>query len=362
MEGMVMTMISFKNNFWLNKNVLITGHTGFKGSWLALWLKHLGANVTGVSLNQTNPNAIYHVAHVSENIENYEQDVCNLDELEKIISLRQPEIIFHMAAQSLVLSSHHDPVNTYMTNVMGTVNVLEAAKKSKTVKVFINVTTDKCYENQEWYWGYREIDQLGGGDPYSSSKACSELITTAYYRTFLRGLGTSVATVRAGNVIGGGDWSDNRLVPDAVNAILDNKQLNLRYPNATRPWQHVLDPLNGYIKLAEKLWEQPDQYSGPWNFGPEMTDIKSVRWLIDNIYLHWNKTPDWQSIQGDQVPETELLKLDISKAKSELSWQPRWGLKQAVIETVDWYKDWAEGKNMKFKCLEQIEKYENDSK
>lgn len=345
---------------WQGKKVLVTGHTGFKGSWLSLWLKKLGAKVYGVSLDPiTNP-SIFEVAGVKEEIERDSRiDIRNLNELKFFFQEVNPEVVFHLAAQALVLDSYSNPVDTFATNVMGTVNVLECIRLTPSVKATVIVTTDKCYENKEWYWAYREIEPMGGFDPYSSSKGCAELVTSAYRSSFFGGGKSSIASARAGNVIGGGDWSKNRLIPDFFRSIESKEPLFLRYPNAIRPWQHVLEPVGGYILLAEKLLgEEKENFAEAWNFGPAEDDAKTVEWIATNICKHFPGS-SWKTESGEKKHEANYLKLDISKAKMKLKWSPKWQTKQALSATVEWYKAYKSGKNMKDFTYDQISLYES---
>ncbi len=345
-------------DFWRNKNVLITGHTGFKGSWLSLWLHQLGANVSGYSLEPPTEPSIFEVAKVSSILDHdIRHDIRDLNNLTAEINRIQPEIVIHMAAQSLVRTSYSEPVETYSVNVMGTVNLLEAINQSSFVKVILNITTDKCYENIERSQGYTESDPMGGHDPYSSSKACSELVSAAYRDSFLKDKGIALATARAGNVIGGGDWAIDRIVPDIMRACISNTSLTTRNPNSTRPWQHVLEPLWGYIKLSQRLYEQPDNYSEAWNFGPDEDDVKPVSRVIELMLEHWGIENDWQLDTDNQYHEAKLLQLDCTKSNQKLEWQPIWNLSKALEETVSWYKNWHEGEDMLKFTLQQISTY-----
>jgi CDP-glucose 4,6-dehydratase len=340
--------------FWKERRILLTGHTGFKGSWLSLWLQSLGANLVGFSLAPpTFPN-LFETARVDQNMVSLMGDIRDFALLEKTIKHYQPEIIIHMAAQSLVRYSYQEPLKTYGSNVMGTVNLLEAVRLSDTVKAVINVTSDKCYENKEMAKGYCEADRLGGYDPYSNSKACAELVTQAYQDSYFRSKGIGIATVRAGNVIGGGDWASDRLVPDVIKACLHQKAIYLRYPNALRPWQHVLDVLSGYLLLAQRLYELPDLYSGSWNFGPNDENIKSVSWVADEIIRYWGSFIPWVLDEKSHYPETSCLKLDSTKVKTCLGWQPRWNIGKLLSETVAWYQSYQVSKDLRDKTLSQI--------
>lgn len=342
-------------HFWKNKKVLITGHTGFKGSWLSLWLQTLGAEVCGYSLDApTNPNN-FTVSNINEGMLSVIDDTRNRDSVSKIITDFQPDIIFHLAAQPLVRESYKDPLSTYETNVIGTLNILEAARHVSNVKSIVNVTTDKCYENKEWAWPYRENEPMGGYDPYSSSKGCSELLTSAFRRSY----NMPLASARAGNVIGGGDWADDRIVPDALRAWSNGDILTVRYPEAIRPWQHVLEPLSGYLTLAEQVYKNPKQYSDSYNFGPSENDAKPVRYILDYMKEHWGSDANWKADEGNHPHEAHYLKLDISKAKTYLNWHPRWSLHQALNATIEWHKAWLDKQNMREITLTQINRYMN---
>jgi CDP-glucose 4,6-dehydratase len=339
--------------FWKNKKVLITGHTGFKGGWLSLYLQHLGANIIGVSLDPpTNP-SFYQKAEVSFGITSLRQDIRNGEKIKKIFHKHQPEIVFHLAAQSLVRYSYKHPIETFETNIMGTAHVLEAIRSIDTVLASILVTTDKCYKNQEWYWGYREIDPMGGHDPYSSSKGASELLINSYKDSFL----PRIASVRAGNVVGGGDWAEDRLIPDIVRAFHENKKLEIRNPHSIRPWQHVLEPLTGYIQLAEKLAINPTKYAQAWNFGPNDEDARSVKWIVEQMAKQWGADANWLVDESNQPHEANYLKLDCSKAHIELNWHPKWRLQTTLQKVVSWHKKEANRNNMRKTSIEQIEEY-----
>lgn len=342
--------------FWRDRSVFLTGHTGFKGSWIALWLSHLGAKVHGYSLEPpTNPN-FFTEAKLESRLRSIIGDIRDLTALSNALKSAKPSVVIHMAAQPLVREGYRMPVETFSTNILGTVNLLESVRQSDTVEAVVCITTDKCYENQEWVWSYRENDRLGGDDPYSSSKACAELATSAYRNAFLAGLNVQVATARAGNVIGGGDWAMDRLIPDFMKALDNNKTLQIRSPQAVRPWQHVLEPLSGYLMLAEKLVAEGAAFAQSWNFGPEDADAKSVSWLLDRLCM---KIPDakWKIDEQKQPHEAALLKLDSAKAKSYLGWSPHWSLETALDKTVDWYLAWEQGENMSDFSLQQIDTY-----
>lgn len=346
------------NHFWQGKNVLITGHTGFKGSWLSILLNSLGANVIGYSLDPvTDPN-LYEIIDIQSNIADYREDIRNISSLDQIAHSSNPDIIIHLAAQALVGESYIKPVATYETNVMGTVNILETARSIESVRVVLIITSDKCYENREINYSYNENDPMGGYDPYSSSKGCAELVTSAFTRSFFQDTSkVAVASARSGNVIGGGDWGNRRIVPDAIAAFKENKILYLRNPKAVRPWQHVLEPLSGYLTLCEKMWANPLQYSEGWNFGPEDENICTVGEVADRLSSLWGKTVSWKKSIETQIHEASLLKLDISKAKERLDWFPKWNLEIALEKTISWYKSYYNGENMKDITLQQLEEY-----
>lgn len=347
-------------SFWAGKSVFLTGHTGFKGSWLSLWLHSMGANVTGYSLPAPTAPSLFELGKVEDVlVKSIFGDVTDLELLRKSMQKANPEIVIHLAAQPLVRKSYEDPVRTYQTNVMGTVNVMEAARACSAVRVILNVTTDKCYENQEWNWGYRENEPLGGFDPYSSSKACSELITSAYRRSFLSSTEIRVATARAGNVIGGGDWAEDRLIPDMLRALEKCEQIQIRNPEAVRPWQHVLEPLSGYLQLCQRLYLEGEDFAQSWNFGPRDDDAKSVEWIVKQLLGRWpHEHRGYQVIQQGNKHEAIMLKLDCSKALKELNWTPRWTLEKALDATVEWFAEYMRGRDMKQVCEQQIAEYE----
>jgi CDP-glucose 4,6-dehydratase len=344
--------------FWRGKRVLITGHTGFKGGWMSLWLQSLGATLRGVALEPPTEPALFSVARVAEGMEHRIVDVRDFTALMLQVKEFQPEIVIHMAAQPLVRFSYIQPVETYQVNVMGTVHVLEAARHAGSVKVVVNVTTDKCYENREWIWGYREDESMGGHDPYSSSKGCAELISSAYRRSFLRDAGIAIATARAGNVIGGGDWALDRLIPDVMRALQENLPAFIRNPNAIRPWQHVLEPLSGYLLLAERLFRYGQVDAEAWNFGPHDVDAKPVQQVVELLCRYWGSDASWVLQPGDYPHEARLLKLDISKARQRMNWVPQWPLETALKQTVAWHQAWLKGADMRSVCLTQINQYE----
>lgn len=342
--------------------MFVTGHTGFKGAWLSLWLHSLGAKVTGYALAPPTVPNMYEICQMDQLLSSTIADIRDSERLTQALAAAEAEIVFHLAAQPLVSVAYKEPKETLETNILGTIHVLEAIRTSKQVKVLINVTSDKCYKDQKWLWGYRENDALGGYDPYSASKACAELITAAYRDSFFHpevndSHRVGIASARAGNVIGGGDWAGDRLIPDCFRAVEQKNQILLRHPQATRPWQHVLDPLSGYLLLAEKLWENGAQYSGAWNFGPDVREAKSVEWLVKRLYqrLRIQQTPVIQQDGG--FHETTWLQLDCSRAKQKLGWFPRWDVEKAVDKTVEWMQAYYGRQSMRAVCLQQIEDY-----
>lgn len=363
LENVELTTMSatVSSKFWSGKKVFLTGHTGFKGSWLALWLQSLGAQVKGFALNAPTSPALFHEAGVAKNMESQIGDIRDLPSLLTSMKAFDPEILIHMAAQPLVRLSYREPVETYATNVMGTVHVLEAARQCSNLRAIVNVTTDKCYENREWEWGYRENEPMGGHDPYSNSKGCAELVTAAYRNSFFNTTDTAaLATARAGNVIGGGDWAEDRLIPDILRAFEAKQPVVIRNPHATRPWQHVLEPLSGYLVLAEKLYTEGAAFAQGWNFGPRDDDVQPVSWILDHMVARWGRDASWQLDASQQPHEAQLLKLDISKARAKLHWQPRWSLPQALDSIIDWQQAWLGGANMQQKTLAQIQQYQNN--
>lgn len=343
--------------FWKEKRVLITGHTGFKGSWLTLILSMMGAKVYGYSLKAAYSEGVYNTARISEIIDDYcLADIRNMVELSAFVKKVKPDFIFHMAAQPLVRASYASPAETFEINAMGTVNVLEAVRQIQHQVCIINITTDKCYQNNEWVWPYRENDRLGGRDPYSASKSCSELITAAYRESFYDQENKFVATARAGNVIGGGDWSADRLLPDIVRAYRESDVLKIRNPKATRPWQHVLEPLLGYILLAKQLQNNGKKYAQAWNFGPEHGDNKPVEWILEQISDRYQDFK-WCTEEHQQVYESQSLFLDNSKAKAALNWIPKWNLSQSLHETMLWYEAQKSAEDIQVFSQNQIRKY-----
>ena len=345
-------------DFWKGKRVFLTGHTGFKGSWLSLWLQMMGADVKGFSLNPiTTPN-LFTIAKVEENMESEIGDIRDLNKISESMVNFNPDILIHMAAQPLVRLSYPQPVETYSTNVMGTVNVLEAARKCRNLKSIVSVTTDKCYENKEWEWGYRESEPMGGSDPYSSSKGCAELVTSAYKRSYFNSIDTaSIASARAGNVIGGGDWSEDRLIPDILRAFENKESVLIRNPYSTRPWQHVLEPLSGYLILAQNLYLFGDEFAEGWNFGPKDEDCKSVNWILDKLVTSWGDGVSWRLDQNINPHEAKFLKLDCSKALNRLKWKPKWNLEYSLSLIIDWHKSYLANKDMQQECIKEINNY-----
>ena len=353
--------------FWRERRVLVTGHTGFKGAWLALWLQSLGADVTGFALDAPTQPSLYDIARVGEGMSGVRGDVRDRDRVADAIAAANPEVVIHMAAQSLVRRSFAQPQETYATNVMGTVNVLDAVRlHGAHVRAIVNVTSDKCYENREWEWGYREDEPMGGHDPYSSSKGCAELLTAAFRRSFFDAAdepasgdapgrhGARLASARAGNVIGGGDWGEDRLLPDLMRAALADEPARVRNPNSIRPWQHVLNPLGGYLVLAQALWDSAEHARG-WNFGPPEEDARPVGWLVERVGELWPGELRWSIDDGPHPHEARYLKLDSSRARTHLGWRPLLGLEDALEATVDWYQQLRAGADMRAVTLGQIE-------
>ena len=357
MESLV-NMNEVNSNFWKNKKVFLTGHTGFKGSWLSIWLHHMGALVKGLSLRPKLEPNLFSELRVQKFINSNFGDIRDLEIMKECVHSFSPEIVFHLAAQPLVRESYEDPIETYSTNLMGTLNLLEVIRNCDSVKAVVIITTDKCYENKEWVWGYRENEPMGGHDPYSSSKGCCELLVSSYRRSFFQdSTNPAVATARAGNVIGGGDWAKDRLIPDVIRVIENSEKVNLRNPNSIRPWQHVLDPLSGYLMLGEKLFSSGQSFAEAWNFGPKDEDCKSVSYVLDKIYESWGKNKSWEEDNSNNPHEAELLKLDCSKARSRLSWESVWGLDKAIEMVVDWHKSKIEGHDVLDKTINQINEY-----
>lgn len=357
MEGLELTVVS--PPFWSGRRVLVTGHTGFKGSWLSLWLHSLGAETHGLALDPPTDPSLFEHASIGELLASDQRvDIRDAAAVRAAVRRVAPEIVIHMAAQPLVRASYDIPLETYATNVMGTAHVLDALRGVDSIRAAVSVTTDKVYENVERPGGYREDEPLGGYDPYSSSKAAAELVTAAYRRSFLAEQGVAVATARAGNVIGGGDWAADRLVPDALAAFAQGRPVEIRNPSAVRPWQHVLEPLSGYLLLAERLVEAPSDFSEAWNFGPDASDAMPVRDIIERIAALWGDGASWIGDHGDHPHEAALLGLDAGKAAARLGWRPRWTLDQALTATVEWQRATLAGESPRATSLEQIAAYE----
>ena len=355
--------VTVNHSFWSGRRVLVTGHTGFKGGWLALWLQAMGAEVVGLSDRVPTSPSFFEAAGVGDGMRSSSEfaDVRERAAVERIVAAAEPEVVFHLAAQPLVRLSYREPVETYATNVMGTVHVLEAARQTPSVRVVVVVTSDKCYANREWEWGYREYEPMGGHDPYSNSKGCAELVTAAYRSSFFSGDPAATAAVgsaRAGNVIGGGDWAEDRLVPDLVRGALAGEAVAVRNPGAIRPWQHVLNPLSGYLVLAQALWSSREHSDG-WNFGPEEADARPVGWLVDRLCELWGPGMSWEDRADPAAPhEAGYLKLDSSKARMALGWRPAWGIEEGLAGVVEWYRAFQRAQNMRAVSVEQIEAFE----
>ena len=348
--------------FWKNKKVLITGHTGFKGAWLSLWLQDLGAKVIGISLDSPTTPSLYEQANVAKGMISLRQDIRNGEAIKQLFQQHKPEIVFHLAAQPLVRLSYREPVETYEINVMGTLHVLEGIRSVDSVRSAVMITTDKCYQNKEWVWGYRETDTLGGHDPYSSSKGAAELLISSYRNSYFpqdkySEHKTAIASARAGNVIGGGDWAEERLIPDIIKAFKNNEKVIIRNPKSTRPWQHVLEPLSGYLKLAEQLEKNGDQYAEAWNFGPAEIDARPVQWIVEKMAKLWGENANWINDKSEHPHEANYLKLDCSKAHMKLNWYPRWDLSETLLRIVEWHKLKDAHNNYRKLCLTQINDY-----
>lgn len=350
-----------QENFWKDKTVLITGHTGFKGSWLSIWLHSMGAKVIGYSQDPYTERDNFILSKIGEKIIDVRGDICDLAKMQKVFTKYQPEIVFHLAAQPLVRLSYDEPVLTYQVNVMGTMNVLECIRHTDSVRTGIMITTDKCYENKEQIWGYRENDPFGGYDPYSSSKGCCEILIASYRNSYFNPAQygrhkKAIASVRAGNVIGGGDWSKDRIIPDCIRALEAGEPIRIRSPHAVRPWQHVLEPLSGYLLLAEKLYKEPTKYAEGWNFGPESSSITEVWGVAETLTKKYGSGVLVDCSDPDAVHEANLLSLDITKAKQKLGWYPKWDVEKMLQMTADWYRRYREEDVYEI-CLEQIAEY-----
>ncbi|WP_298824540.1 CDP-glucose 4,6-dehydratase [uncultured Piscinibacter sp.] len=350
-----------KADFWKGKRVFLTGHTGFKGSWMCLWLHRMGATVTGYALPPPTEPSLFEMARIGELVDSRIGNVCDLASLEAAMQAAQPEIVIHMAAQSLVRYSYDHPVETFTTNVVGTVHLLDAVRRTPSVRSVVVVTSDKCYYNEEWVWGYREDSRLGGIDPYSGSKGAAELVVTAYQHSYFsadrHAGGPAVASARAGNVIGGGDWALDRLVPDIMRSLLKGEPTLIRNPQATRPWQHVLEPLNGYLMLAERLYTDRHQFASGWNFGPSEQSERTVGWIIEKLYDLWGVDFEWKRDANPGPPESTFLKLDASKARAHLQWRPKLDLETTLAWIVDWTREYQKGADMREVTLADIDRF-----
>lgn len=345
------------SQFWQGKRVFLTGHSGFKGGWLALWLQQLGAEVVGYSLDPPSDPNLFTLARVADGMESIRGDIRDLASLEAAVRKHRPEIVIHMAAQALVRRSYVEPVETYAANVMGTVNLLEAVRRTGNARALLVITSDKCYENRNWHWGYREHEAMGGYDPYSSSKGCAELVTAAYRRSYF-GAGPATASARAGNVIGGGDWAEDRLIPDTVRAILRGEPVRIRNPRSVRPWQHVLEPLHGYLMLLERLWTDGSAVADGWNFGPQDQDARPVAEVVGALVRLWGGSARWVADNATHPHEAAMLRLDCSKAQQVLGWRPILALDSALEWVAEWYKRYSAGADMRTATLEQISRYQ----
>lgn len=350
-------------SFWRRRKVFLTGHTGFKGSWLSLWLERLGADVTGYALNPPTEPSLFEQARIGESVHSICADIRDFPRLKSALADARPDVLIHLAAQSVVHRGYEDPLETYSSNVMGTVHVLEALRQLKRPCAIVVVTSDKCYSNRELVWGYRESEPLGGDDPYSSSKGCAELVTAAYRKSFfapnsVTGRGVAVATARAGNVVGGGDWTGNQLIPDLMRAFLAGQPCPIRNPSAIRPWQFVLEPLRGYLMLAERISGDADRFASAWNFGPSDEDAMPVSWIADRLADVWGTKASWSRDSAVHPQETQILKLDASMARAFLGWRPLLSLKPALEWIVEWYHAYQAGADLRKATVEQIERYE----
>jgi CDP-glucose 4,6-dehydratase len=354
-------VVTAARDFWRDRRVLVTGHTGFKGAWLSLWLGRLGARVTGFALPSTTSPNLFTLAGLERRIDSQLGDVRDASAVDAVLAQSRAEVVFHLAAQALVRRSYVDPVGTYATNVMGTAHVLDAGRRASGLRAIVVVTSDKCYENREWWWPYREVEAMGGHDPYSSSKGCAELVTAAWRRSFFLADGAEpvgLGSARAGNVIGGGDWAEDRLVPDCMRAFASGEPVVLRRPAAVRPWQHVLEPLSGYLSLAERLSNDPRGFSEAWNFGPATDGARPVAWVVDQLSGFWGDGARWEPDPGTHPHEAGLLQVDASKARARLGWRPRLSLEEGLRWTVDWYRRLGAGEDAAALTLDQIERFE----
>jgi CDP-glucose 4,6-dehydratase len=362
-----MESLAMNQKFWRGKRVFLTGHTGFKGSWLSLWLQSLGAELTGYALNPSTNPSLFDVANVASGMKSVIGDVREFNSLKKAMQEANPEIVIHMAAQPLVRYSYLNPVETYAINVMGSVHLLEAVRNTKGIKAVINVTSDKCYDNREWVWGYRENEAMGGYDPYSNSKGCAELVTGAYRTSFFNPKsyqehGVAIASARAGNVIGGGDWACDRLIPDFIRAIVAGETVIIRSPNAIRPWQHVLEPLSGYLLLAENLYTHGDRFAEAWNFGPRDSDARSVEWIISRLLSYWGEGASFKvDTSAANFHEAHFLKLDCNKARTQLGWKSKWDVTETIKRICDWHKAHLVNRNMRNYILDEIMQYQSNA-
>jgi CDP-glucose 4,6-dehydratase len=351
-----------EEHFWRNRRVFITGHTGFKGTWLSLWLHSLGATVTGYALPPPTTPSLFELCATRGLVHSLISDVRDRESLGRAVKAARPEIVIHMAGQSLVRESYRNPVDTYEINVMGTVNVLEAVKSARGVRAVVIVTSDKCYENTERLQGYREDEPMGGYDPYSCSKGCAELVASSYRSSFFNSEryashGVGVASARAGNAIGGGDWAVDRLVPDCVRALLKGEKIRIRKPRAVRPWQYVLDPINGYLMLAQRLCGEGTAYGSAWNFGPDDRDARTVEWVAKRMCERWGEKAAYEIDTGLHPHEADYLKLDCAKAKAGLGWRPRWGAEEAIDRVIQWARAYKDGGDLREACLKQISEF-----
>jgi CDP-glucose 4,6-dehydratase len=350
--------VAMNEAFWRGKRVLVTGHTGFKGGWLTIWLRLMGAEVIGFALPPTGSINLYSLARVADGISSVFDDIRDYAALERVMQDTAPDIVLHLAAQSLVRPSYVDPLTTLSTNVMGTANVLQAARQAPSVRVALVITSDKCYENREWLWAYRENEPMGGADPYSASKGCAEIVTNVFRTAFGVQSGCAIGSARAGNVIGGGDWSIDRLIPDAMRAFIAHQTLEIRNPSAVRPWQHVLEPLCGYLRLAELMWERPADFAQAWNFGPGPDSEVPVAEIITQLATLWGGDASWVSRHDPAaVHEAQYLRLDISKSRQYLNWIPRWSLAESLSATVAWYRAYERKEELRAVTEAQISRY-----